>query len=68
MRDRFPAIEKEDEVLTDYRRAGEFDAQIKRGLNTFRLVLDRENSEIIARHPIPGRVRLKPNFNSAIRR
>ena len=54
MHDHFPTIEAADEALTEFRRAWEFDAQLKRGPNTFRLVLDRETSEIVDRNPTPG--------------
>ena len=57
--DHFPSIEAADEALTEYRRAWEFDAQLRRGPDTFHLVLERENSVIIDRNPTPGHVRLK---------
>ena len=59
MRDHFPTIEAADEALTEYRRAWEFDVQLERGPDTFHLVLDRGNSEIIDRDPAPGHVRVE---------
>ena len=58
MHDHFPTIEAADEALTEYRRAWEFEAQLERGPDTFRLVLERDNSEIIDRDPTPGHVRI----------
>ena len=57
--DHFPTIEAADEALMDFRRAWEFDAQLKRGPDTFRLVLDRDASEIIDRNPTPDHVRIE---------
>lgn len=58
MHGHFPTVESADEALKDYRRAWEFDAQLERGPDTFRLVLDRESSEIVDRNPTPGGVSL----------
>ena len=57
MQDHFPTIESADEALKTFRRAWEFDAQLKRGPDSFRLVVDRDASEIIDRNPTPGDVR-----------
>ena len=65
MRDHFPTIEAADEAITEYRRAWEFDAQLERGPDTFRLVLDREDSEIIDRDPTPGHVRIEERIGIA---
>ena len=59
MQDHFPTIEAADEALTEFRCAWEFDAQLKRGPDTFRLVLDRETSEIIDRNPTPNHVSVR---------
>ena len=59
LHDHFPSIEAADEALTEFRRAWEFDAQLRRGPDTFRLVLDRESSEITDRNPTPGHVRIE---------
>ena len=56
----FPTIEAADESLTEYLRAWEFDAQLRHGPDTFRLIFDRQNSEIIDRNPTPGYVLARP--------
>jgi len=66
MHDHFPTIEAADKALAEFRRVWEFDAQLKRGPDTFRLVLDRETSEIIDRNPTPGHVNLSHNEEISI--
>ena len=65
MHDHFPTIAAADEALTEYRRAWEFDAQLKRGPDSFHLVLDREKSELVDRKPTPGRVGIHGSGGSA---
>lgn len=52
--DHFPTIEAADRSLAGYRRAWEFDAQLKHGPDSFRLVLDHGQSEVIDRQRQPG--------------
>lgn len=54
LHDHFPTIETADRSLADYKRAWEFDAQLKHGPDSFRLVLDHGKSEVIDRQPPPG--------------
>lgn len=66
MHDHFPTIEAADEALTEYRRAWEFDAQLKRGPDSFHLVLDHGKSELIDRKPTPDRVGIHGIVSSAV--
>ena len=54
LHDHFSTIEAADKALLEFRQAWEFDAQLTLGLDTFRLVLDRNASEIVDRNPTPN--------------
>ena len=64
--DHYPTIATAHEAIADYRRAWEFDAQLKRGPDSFRLILDRGKSELIDRQPKPGRVSLRASFTAGV--
>ena len=54
MKHHYSTFEEAEEAIVEYIRAWEFDVQLKRGPDSFRLDLDRENSEIKDRNPTPG--------------
>ena len=54
LNDHYPTVAAAHEAIADYRRAWEFDAQLKRGPGSFRLILDRGKSELVDRKPTPG--------------
>lgn len=54
MKHHYSTFEEAEEAIVEYIHAWEFDVQLKRGPDSFRLDLDRENSEIIDRNPTPG--------------
>ncbi len=58
MHSHFPTFEEADKTLAEYLRAWEFEAQLKRGPDTFHLVLDRGKSELIDRKPTQDHVRI----------
>ena len=66
LNDHYPTIAAAHEAISDYRRAWELDAQLKRGPDSFRLILDRGKSELVDRKPTPGIASLRASITSGV--
>ena len=64
LHDHYATEEEAQETIGEYIRVWEFDAQLRRGRDCFRLVF--EKSQIIDRSPTPGAVRLSGRFSAIV--
>lgn len=67
LRNHYPSIEDAHKALGEYIRVWEVDAQLKHGPDSFCLVLEHGESEIIDRSPTPGLIEIYENAGATLR-